>query len=139
MSDSNLRHGHLEWLHGMAFRGSDPAGLSLVTDGGSAEGPSPVVVLLLAIGGCSGADIVSILAKKQVVLRRFSMDITGRRREDHPRRYEELTLVFRLAGDGLTEPKARQAVDLSVQKYCSVMLSLNPDITVHTEIVIEEP
>ncbi len=139
MTDSNLRHGHLEWLHGMAFRGSDPQGLSVTVDGDSAAGPSPMVLLLLAIGGCSGADIVSILVKKQVTLTRFSMAVTGRRRSDHPRRYEELTLVFRLAGEGLTEAKARHAVDLSVQKYCSVMLSLNPDIPVRTEIIIEEP
>lgn len=138
MTDADLRHGHLEWTAGMAFIAGAPGGPTITLDGDGAKGPGPMVALLLAAGGCAGSDVVSILEKKQVTLRRFSIDVTGRRNSDYPRRYNELTLVFRLAGDGLTPAKAKQAVDLSVEKYCSVLLSLNPDIPIRTEIVIEE-
>ena len=109
----------------------------MLIDGDGKEAPSPVTVLLCAAGACSGADVVSVLEKKRVKLTRFQIEVGGRRAEDYPKRYLEIWLTFRLAGEGLTEPAARRAVDLSVQKYCSVLLSLNPDIPIKTEIVIE--
>ncbi len=95
------------------------------------------MTLLCAAGACSGADVVSILEKKRIVLTRFQVEVGGNRREDYPRRFTEIWLRFTVAGTGVTEAAVRQAVDLSVGKYCSVMLSLNPDIPITTEIVIE--
>ena len=80
---------------------------------------------------------MSILEKKRVTLRRCLIEVGGRRAEDYPKRFLELWLRFTLAGDGLTDVAARRAVELSVEKYCSVLLSLNPDITISTEVVIE--
>ncbi len=74
-----------------------------------------------------------------MTLTRFQIEISGQRREEYPRRYTELKMVFRLAGEGLTEEKARRSVELSIDKYCSVLASLNPDIPVATEIVVENP
>ena len=95
-------------------------------------------LLLCAAGGCSGADVVSILEKKRIVLTRCFIEVGGIRREDYPRRFTSMWLRFTLAGKGLTRAAAEQAVELSRTKYCSVLLSLNPDIEVKTEIVIEE-
>ena len=138
MTDPNLRFGHLAWTSGMIFTAGGPGEPTIVLDGKGKEGPSPMVGLLLAIGGCAGADVVTILEKMQVTLRSFTIDATGRRKEEHPRRYNNLNLTFRLAGDGLTQAKAERAVELSGTKYCSVMLSLNPDIPITTEVVIAE-
>ena len=111
MTDPNLRFGHLDWTSGMMFTAGAPGGPTIVLDGNGNEGPGPMVGLLLACGGCAGADVVSILEKMQVTLRSFTIDVTGRRNEDHPRRYNSLNLVFRLAGDGLTQAKAERAVE----------------------------
>ncbi|MEO5798062.1 MAG: OsmC family protein [Gemmatimonadales bacterium] len=137
MTDPNLRFGHLDWTSGMSFTASSESWPSIVIDGNGKEGPGPMVTLLLAAAGCSGSDVVSILEKMQVKLTSFSVDVTGRRNEEMPRRYNALTLVFRLAGEGLTQAKADRAVELSVSKYCSVMLSLNPDIPIRTEVILE--
>lgn len=137
MNDPNLRHGHLDWTSGMSFTAHAPGGPAIVLDGHGAEGPGPMVGLLLAAGACSGSDVVSILEKMQVTLKKFSIDVTGRRNEDYPRRYNQLTMTFRLAGEGLTDAKAKRAVELSVEKYCSVVLSLNPDIPITTEVIVE--
>lgn len=137
MTDPNLRYGAVEWQGDLRFTGSAPGGPSITLDGDGKAGPGPVVTLLLAAASCSGADMVGILEKQQVTLKSFHIDVVARRAEEYPRRIKELTMTFRLTGDGLTEAKARRAVDLSLEKYCSVVLSLNPDIPIRSEIVIE--
>jgi len=134
----HLRHAVLDWTGGLTFQGGQRDAEHRVTiDGDSANGPSPVVTLLLAAGACAGADVVSILEKMKVTLRRCTVEVTGRRNPDYPRRYNHLWLTFRLAGDGLTDANTRRAVELSITKYCSVLLTLDPAMPVETEIVIE--
>ncbi|MEP6590315.1 MAG: OsmC family protein [Gemmatimonadota bacterium] len=137
MTDPTLRFGHLDWTSGMSFTARGPEGPSIVLDGNGKEGPGPMVTLLLAAGACSGSDVVSILEKMQVTLTAFTIDVTGTRNEEMPRRYNAMTMTFRLAGEGLTQAKADRAVELSVSKYCSVVLSLNPDIPIATEVIVE--
>ncbi|HEX3927618.1 MAG TPA: OsmC family protein [Gemmatimonadales bacterium] len=137
MTDPHVRHSTLEWQGDFRFLAGGPSGPQVLIDGNSVEGPSPVVTLLLAAGACSGSDVVDILRKGKMEPSRFTLEVSGRRREDYPKRYTEIRMVFRVAGEGITEAKVRRAVDLSIEKYCSVVLSLNPDIPVTTEIVIE--
>jgi putative redox protein len=86
--------------------------------------------LLLAAASCSGSDVVVILRKMQVKLRDLRIDVAGVRRDEEPRRYVAIHFDYHLAGEGLDESKARRAVDLSIQKYCSVIHSLAPDIRI---------
>jgi putative redox protein len=127
---SNLRNATLTWTSGLAFTGGAPDGPSVVIDGDSALGPSPMIALLLAAAGCTGADVVSILEKMRVGLSSLRIEITGTRREEQPRRYVALHLVFHIAGRDLDETKARRAIELSLEKYCSVVHSLAPDIAI---------
>lgn len=90
--------------------------------------------LLLACAGCAGADVVSILKKMKQNLETVSIDVTGERRTDHPKRYTALKYRFQFVGDGIERPKAERAVTLSLEKYCSVLHSLNPHIQVDHEI-----
>jgi putative redox protein len=83
-------------------------------------------------------DVVSILEKMQVTLAHCRIELSGTRADEHPRRYLAITMRFRIKGEGLTDAKAERAVALSVEKYCSVMRSLDPAVEVGTEIVIEE-
>ena len=88
------------------------------------------LALLLAVASCSGADVVTILEKMRVTLRELRIEVSGNRREEHPRRYTAIHLEYRLRGDGLDEAKARRAIELSIEKYCSVIHSLASDIPV---------
>lgn len=134
MTDDTLRNARLEWEGGLRFRGGGPKGPTLLIDADGQEAPGPMVTLLLASAACSGADIVGILAKMQVTLREFTTEVTGRRAPDHPKRYLTLHFAYRLRGDGLDEAKARRAIDLSHEKYCSVLHSLNADIAITYDI-----
>jgi putative redox protein len=129
----------LDWTgEELKFRGGavDPQSPPITLDGSLAEGPTPMDTLLLACAGCAGADVVSILKKMKVGLQTVSVDLVGERRTEHPKRYTSLKYVFRFAGEALERSKAERAVSLSLEKYCSVLHSLNPDITVDHEIEI---
>jgi putative redox protein len=123
---------------GMRFAGggTTPASPPIVVDGDGSEGPSPMQTLLLAAAGCAGSDVVSILGKMRVELRDLVVEVTGLRRDEEPRRYVEIAFRFAMAGEGLDRAKAERAVRLSLEKYCSVVHSLAPDITVRHEIVL---
>jgi putative redox protein len=131
--NSQQRHATLDWTGGLAFRGGAPNGPAVTLDGDGTSGPSPMVALLVAAGGCTGADIVSILDKMRAGLTTCRIEVHGTRREDHPKRYTAVHLDFHLAGTALDEVKAARAIELSLEKYCSVIHSLAPDISVtHT-------
>jgi len=83
--------------------------------------------LLLALAACTGADVVSMLQKMQVELSDFRMDAHGVRAETDPKRYLTIHIDYTLAGQNLDETKARRAIDLSLEKYCSVTHSLRLD------------
>jgi putative redox protein len=117
----------LTWEQGLVFHGGAPGGPEVVIDGDNAAGPGPMLTLLLAAAACSGSDVVGILEKMRVVLRELRVEVGGVRREQEPRRYTAIHFDFRLAGDGLDEIRARRAIDLSLEKYCSVVASLAPD------------
>ena len=130
MTDDNLRNATVTWEGGLRFRGGATGAATGLVDAEGAEAPGPMVTLLLAAAACSGADIVGILQKMQVTLRELTTQVTGRRAPDHPKRYLTLHFTYRIRGEGLDEAKARRAIDLSHQKYCSVLHSLNSDIAI---------
>ncbi|HTS89753.1 MAG TPA: OsmC family protein [Gemmatimonadales bacterium] len=134
---SNVRQAVLTWSHDLVFDGGAPDGPTIRLDGDGATAPSPVMGLLIAAAACSGADVVLILKKMRVELERFRIEAKGTRREADPRRLTGLHLVYALSGTGLDEGKARRAIELSIQKYCSVMHSLAPDIPVTFTVVLE--
>lgn len=123
---------------GMRFAGAgtDPVSPPIVVDGDGESGPGPMQTLLIAAAGCTGSDVVLILNKMRVTLRRFALDVTGTRRDEEPRRYLAIHFRFALDGAGLDRAKAERAVQLSLEKYCSVVASLAPDIAITHEIVL---
>lgn len=120
----------LSWAGGMVFKGGERGGPVVVIDADNDTAPGPMLMLLLAAASCSGADVVSILEKMRVKLAELRIDASGERREKDPRRYVALHLEYHVRGEGLDEAKARRAVELSIEKYCSVLHSLAPDIRI---------
>jgi putative redox protein len=127
---AEIKHVAMVWERGLVFRGGQAGGPETVIDGDSTAGPGPMVALLLAAAACSGSDVVVILQKMRVVLRALTIEVQGVRREQEPRRYTSIRFDFHLSGEGLDQPRARRAIDLSLEKYCSVVASLAPDIQI---------
>ena len=126
----------VEWQGaGLLFEGRAGERPPVVVDGDTERAMSPMELLLLAAGTCAGADVVHILAKQRVVLRRLGIALSGTRRETEPRRYLAIHYRFTVAGDGVDDAKVRRAIDLSLEKYCSVVASLAPDTQVTYDVV----
>jgi putative redox protein len=118
------------WQQGLRFTGGEPGGPVTTVDGDNVMGPGPMLALLLAAAACSGSDVVLILEKMRVNLHGLRIEVAGTRREEEPRRYVAIHLDYHLGGEGIDPVKARRAIDLSLEKYCSVIHSLAPDIAV---------
>jgi putative redox protein len=126
----------MRWREQLVFEGGGAGRPPIVVDGDSAVATSPVELLLLAGATCTSADVVSILEKMRVGLRSLEVAVTGTRREEQPRRFTAIHFQFNVSGEGADETKVRRAVELSLEKYCSVMTSLAPDIQVSYDVTI---
>ena len=127
---------NLAWTgDGLTFRGGVPDGPEVIVDGGSEAGPSPMDFLLVSVAGCMGVDVRMILEKSRVPVEGLEVEIEGERAESHPKRYTRIRLIYRIAGPGEEhDARLQRAVDLSREKFCSVLHSLRPDIDVEIEI-----
>ena len=133
MADKSVE---LRWTgSGMAFRGGAPSGPMVTLDGDAGEGPSPMDTVLLGVGGCMAIDVVMILEKGRVPLEELSIQVEGDRREDPPRHFTAIRMRYSISGPG-EEHRARveRAVQLSRDRYCSVLHTLREDLDVEIEI-----
>lgn len=117
------------WKGEMAFE-SEVNGHFIVMDadetvGGSNKGPRPKSLLLSAIAGCTGMDIVSILKKMQVADYQLEISVEGDVAEEHPKVFTAIRILFTFTGNNLPEDKIARAVSLSQEKYCSVSAMLS--------------
>jgi putative redox protein len=99
-------------------------------------GPRPKPLLLSALAGCTGMDVVAILKKMQVQFDSFSMNVNGELTEEHPRIFDKINIVYQFTGKDLPLDKIKKAVELSQEKYCgiSAMLGKAAEITYEVEL-----
>jgi putative redox protein len=81
-------------------------------------------------------DVASILLKMRQPLEAFSVEVSGERAEDHPKRFTSLDVVYHLRGD-LDERKVARAIELSEERYCSVEATLRPAVPIRSRYIIE--
>lgn len=128
----------IKWTGNMAFSGITSSGHEIIMDaaeavGGQNSGARPMELLLHAVAGCTGIDIISILKKMRLEPSSFQMEVRGERAEDQPKRFTDLNIHYALEGE-LPEDKVIRAIELSKDNYCSVSHSLNATITVSYSI-----
>lgn len=128
----------VRWDDEKRFEVETETGVRVALDGDGEAGPSPMEVLLASLAGCMAIDVVDILRKGREELTGCAVRAEGERREDPPRRYTGIRLVFELEGRGLSRRKAERAVELSRETYCSVSATLAPDLDVSVKIEIAE-
>jgi putative redox protein len=124
------------------FIGVTPSGhaQAIETDSTRAGAATPMELLLIALGSCTGVDVVSILKKKRQQVSDYRIEVSGERREEFPRSFTRLQVKHIVVGHGLSEQAVAQAIELSDQKYCSVAATLrgNAEIVTSYEIVEED-
>ncbi len=119
----------------MEYEGGAEDGPSAIFDGKSLKGPGPMDALLLAVAGCMAVDVQVILERSRVPLTGLRVEVEGDRAPTHPKRYTHLRLVYHLEGpEAGHQGKVERAVELSRDKFCSVLHSLRTDIDIDIDI-----
>jgi putative redox protein len=123
------------------FVGISPSGhaLTLDTDHDRASAPTPMELLLIALGSCTAVDVIGILHKKRENVTDYRVEVRGDRRDDHPRSYKRMGVHHIVRGKNISEKSVAQAIELSETKYCSVAATLRPTAeVVSTYEIIED-
>ena len=118
------------WAGEHRFDASGPGSATIRMDASGKTGTSPVTTLLAALGGCVSVDVVDILAKRKTPVESLEIDLQATRVDGTPKRLASATLNFDIKGVGIERVHAERAIDLAINKYCSVRDSLREDIPV---------
>src|SRR5829696_166932 len=124
------------------FLGITPSGhaLPLDTDSQRSSAPSPVELLLVALGACTATDVAGILSKKRQQVTSYVVEVTGQRRDEYPRRYTSMNVHHIITGRSISANAVAHAIELSETKYCSVAATLRPTVEIQTSFeIIEDP
>jgi len=126
----------VKWNGGLQFIGTDSSGHSIVMDasksfGGEGSGFSPMQLLLVALGGCTGMDVVNILRKQRQEVNDLEILVSGERAREPPQIYNNITVEYKIKGKDIEENAVQRAIQLSEDKYCSVgaMLGAKAKVT----------
>lgn len=114
------------WKGKMQFESTNPSGETFLINaatehGGEGAGLRPKAMMLSALAGCSGLDVVSLIEKMKLEVADFKIETIANLTEEHPKVYDAVTVEYHFYGNNLNEAKLQRAVDLSVEKYCGVM------------------
>jgi putative redox protein len=120
---------------GLRFVATTPSGFDVTLDSrvespDEAAGPSPMEVQLVALGGCTGMDTISILRKMREDVTGYSVGLTQRRAADHPKVFTSIQIEHRFRGNGLREANVRRAIALTMTRYCPVFAMLFPKVAI---------
>lgn len=136
-----MANARVKWLEKLQFVGTDSSRHSVVMssqDEQNAVGMKPSELLLVALGGCTAVDVVTILKKKRQRLTSFEVEVSGTQIPEPPWTFTHIHLAFRFRGRDLRQKAVKDAVELSKDKYCSVGATLAPTTQVTVDISIEE-
>ena len=122
------------------FVGITPSGHAQTIETSSTRNSAatPMELLLLALGACTGVDVISILKKKRQHITDYRIEVSGERREEFPRSYTRLEVKHLVRGRGVSEQAVAQAIELSDTKYCSVAATLRGSTKIITSYEIVE-
>lgn len=130
----------INWKKGMAFE-AEVNGFKIMLDaksehGGSEKGPRPKPLMMVALAGCTGMDVVSILKKMRVELDNLSVHVEGELSDEHPKRFTHMHIIYEFTGKDLPLEKLEKAIGLSQERYCGVSASYKDVMEITYEIRI---
>lgn len=124
------------WKQGHEFT-SELDGNSIAIDGSRKHGFGPKALLLSAVAGCSGIDVVDILQKMRVEFSGLEIDVAAEQTQEHPKVYKDIYITYKVSTSPDNEEKVRKAIDLSLEKYCGVSAMLKKNSPIHYTLEIQ--
>lgn len=131
-------------LTGMHFEGQAGSGHTVsldasLSDGGLDSGFRPMELLLVGLAGCTGMDVISILRKKRQEVTAYEVHVSGKRAEEHPMVFVEITVEHIVTGHHIQPEAVVRAIQLSEQRYCGAGAMLGKVAhLIHTYRIIED-
>ena len=131
---------NLEWKDGMSFE-ADVAGFKIAIDsdpefGGQEKGPKPKPLMMVALAGCTGMDVVSLMNKMRINYDSLNIIIEGDLTEEHPKHFTKMKVIYEISGKDIDLKKVEKAVLMSKDKYCGVSYSYKQAMEIDYEIRI---
>lgn len=132
----------VSFLENMAFE-AEVDGHKIIVDaaetvGGENRGPRPKPLMLTALAGCTGMDVVAILKKMRVEFDDFNVTVEGDLTDEYPKQFSKMNVIYRFKGKDLPLDKLQKAVNLSEERYCGVSALYKKAIEITSEIQIVE-
>lgn len=132
----------VNWMEDMAFK-TEVNGHELILDanekvGGKDRGPRPKPMMMVALAGCTGMDVISILKKMRVEVDSFDIKIEADLMDEQPGKYTSMKIIYSFTGENLPEDKINKAVTLSQDRYCGVSANYRDSMDLGYEIRINE-
>jgi len=130
--------------HGMTFWAQADTGFRVKMDasssvGGDDNGPRPMELMLMSLGGCTGMDVISILRKKRQNVTGFELKLAAEQADDHPHVFTHITVTYIVHGEGIDPKAVSRAIELSTDRYCPAHAMLSQATTIeHTYEIVEE-
>lgn len=130
-----MKTANCKWVQGLQFVATGPSNHSVVLDaapevGGGDTGSRPGELTLMALGSCTGIDVVSILKKMRVSFDSLEVEVKAEQATEHPKVWTEIWVKFKVKGD-VPEDKLSKAIELSRDRYCSVGALYKKGVKVH--------
>ena len=129
----------LTWIEKQRFLGVDSTGHSVVLSPPGDVGVKASDTLLIALAACAAFDVVEILHKQRAQIERLSIRTSGEQAAEAPWAYQRIHLHVDVAAAGVRQAQLDRAIDLALNKYCSVRASLDPKIEVTFEAELRAP
>lgn len=132
---------NVRWMENMAFE-SEINGHKIVIDadpkfGGEDKGPRPKSFTLLALAGCTGMDVISLLKKFRIDVDEFKVRVEGDLTDEHPIQFTKMHVIYEVKGKNIDLEKVNKAVKLSQEKYCGVIATYRKGIEISYEVLVK--
>lgn len=139
---SQIKEGKAIWQGGLKFMGQSGSGHSIMMDaatehGGLNAGARPMEVLLEALAGCTGMDVISMLRKQRQPIEGLEIYVRGQQAEQHPKKYTDIVIEYVIRGMGISPEAVERAIRLSEEQYCSVSATLQGVANISSSYRIE--
>jgi len=130
----------VKWAGERTFIGTDSGKHAIVLGGTDKEliGMKASELLLVSLATCSSYDVVSILEKRKINLKKLEVFATAEQEKDPPWTFRKIHLKYVMAGENLQKSDAEKAIELSEGKYCSVAATVKGKAEITWECVLEE-
>ncbi|MEX1248046.1 MAG: OsmC family protein [Anaerolineales bacterium] len=133
----------VKWKRGLSFAGSAPSGFSLDLSGhkdvgGAGDGFTPLELMALGLGSCTGMDVISILEKKRQQVSAFEVRVNTERSAEHPKVWTQVLVEYIVTGKGLDPAAVERAVQLSQERYCPTYNMLKHAVKIDSRYEIRE-